>query len=263
MSGKAFKDTQPISLDELSYVWIDLFTCLTNSGLKNITPIGSTWKKEVMGDIDLAAEGDEADVIAKLQRELGEQNVKHLGGRLFSIKYPVTYVEHHVQVDVIIGDVKYLKWSRFGPSTMKNHAYFSPVKGVIRNLFLNTILRESTTILKGHERTRYVLDYDVGMNFVEQTILGAKENVLKNWKTTFSQFVTNDPDDITKRIFGKGVASDTLTFEDCLSLAKKSDKVDMVRLKKVFIQELEDIVTTRPTMLGESLINTISYVKDG
>jgi hypothetical protein len=261
MSGNAFKDTSPVSLDELEHAWSLLCADLSVAGLNDITAIGTTWKKPLMGDVDIAASSDVpmGKIVQIMENMFNRENVRRSGGRLVSLRYRLNDGKN-IQVDVIVGNVRYLVWSRFGPSTIEQHKDFSMVKGVIRNLYLNTILREMTSTYKGYDRTRVVLDYDVGMNFVEQTKLGVKENVLKEWKTIYSRFITDDPDDITKRIFGTGNAEHSLTFEGCVKLAQASN-ID-ARVRKTFIKELVELSEKNPHVLGESLIDPIVFLKD-
>ena len=265
MSGNTFKDTSPISLDELENIWTDLIANLAVVSLSNVTPVGTTWKKEVMGDIDiaatLAANVTSSRLVEVMRHVFGEENVKRNGGSIISLRYPFAFSKRFVQVDIMLGDVTFIKWSRFGPSTIENHPHFSPVKGVIRNLFLNTVLRETTTEFDKEDplqRQREILNFDVGLYHVWQTKHGTNSRELKSWTTHSQSWISSNPDNIVERIFGHGKAEDALTFEDCLCLAKNSGKFD----KDTFVKELSDIIMTNPKTLGENLVDPIKYVRD-
>lgn len=263
MSGNAFRDTSPISLEELENIWSTLKNDLSLVGLCDIAPIGSTWKKAIMGDIDLAAsyESELSTLMTALKAVFGETNVRRSGGRLVSVRYPIVQTGRSVQVDVMVGNPKYLSWSRFGPATLSGVAHYSPVKGVVRNLFLNTWLRETSSHYCDLKRSRMTLDFDVGLLFVEQTKSGVDGNVLKDWKTIESRFITDDPDRIVRTIFGRGSAETSLTIEECIGLTSEFGP-RRAEIKHIFLQGLEQIAKNNPRTLGVGLVDPITYVRD-
>ena len=268
MSGNAFRDTSPISLDVLEKTWPKLKVDLMMVGFVEIEPIGTTWKKQTMGDVDLAAtfpSGSLSLAVFNMQQVFGETNVKRFGN-VVSVNYPVVD-DRRVQVDVMVGNPKYLAWSRFGPSLDEHDPQFSHVKGVIRNLFLNTTLRmiSTVTLSGGLDRSRLALDFDVGLHMLYQTKRGMHDNVLKCWKTHSNTFMTDDPSVIVKKIFGSGTPSDALTLEGCLRLAQEREArgngIDLSKLAAEFVLELEDLRQTSPNTLGENLVDPVKFVK--
>lgn len=263
MSGNAFKDTTPISLDELENLWTTLNNDLALVGLCDITPIGSTWKKVYMGDIDLAASygAEMSTLVDAMKAVFGGINVRRCGGSLVSVRYPIKQTGRSVQVDVMVGNPKYLSWSRFAPTTFGDGADYSPLKGVIRNLFLNTWLRETSSVYYDAKRVRMALDFDVGLMLVTQTKSGVDGRVLKDWKTTESRFLTDDPDEIVRTTFGRGIAKMSLTIERCIELTSEFGP-RRAEIKHTFLQELEQIAKNNPRTLGVGLVDPITYVRD-
>jgi hypothetical protein len=168
--GKAFDKARPIKIDDYGETLSSLRHDLEDLGASRIEPIGSTGKKQLMGDIDVAVEfdGGAAELFDLASAVFGSENVKKVGGNVVSVLYPVHSTRQHVQVDLMVGDVGYLSWARAGSSTTKGHPDYSAVKGVVRNLLLNTISRfVSERVFTGKttqlDRTRYAIDFDRGL----------------------------------------------------------------------------------------------------
>lgn len=247
--GGSFDDIQPISLEDFKHVWPVLEADLEMLGLTDIEPVGTTGKKQLMGDVDVAGrfEGGAPALFDAAERVFGKGNVKKGGGSVVSIRYEMDVPAF--QVDVMVGDPKYLRWSRYGPSPTQGHPEFSPAKGMFRNLLFNIITRfaagknfpgaqQSET-----ERTRYTVDWDRGLWKVVQS----KHNVrdpstpLKGWKDVKRDLVTDDPDKLVQYIFGKGHKAEGLRkLEDVVAAIKKSPELRDVKadIFGAFIEEL-------------------------
>jgi hypothetical protein len=230
MSGNAFNDITPVTMQE----WTALqYTLPVDLSLNKWCPVGSTGLVPVMGDIDIAVEDPEgrSGVEKRLQNRF--QTIK-MGNDVLSIKYPLC--DRWIQVDLMIGDLKFLKWSRAGSSDPR-------VKAASRAILLNAALREINLISHHYDRrVRFLLDFGRGLYQAKQVI--TKEH----WRTTSKNFITNDPKQIVEFIFGTDDVDKTMTFEQCISLAKVCFEPNLLKNLK---RELIDLNETRPKMLGD------------
>lgn len=264
MSGNMFSNTSPITLEELRRSWPHLYTELLLVGFDTIVEVGTTWKKPVMGDVDLAASTryDMDHLLSNMKTTFGDENVKRGAGNLISCARPLV-LGRQTQVDIFVGDVTYLSWSRFGPSTEQLHPHFSRVKGIVRNVFLNTFLRETTSFyFDDLNRARDIIDFDKGLVTVRQTKSGQEGRQLKRWKTQCSMFLMTKPDIIVEKIFGVGNSQFALTFEGCLALAREEKRCALAPLRSKFVADLQEILATNPVALGDDPEGTIEFVRD-
>lgn len=217
--GNAFPDVEDVSYDDFSSLWSDIVERLASIGITKISPIGSTGKKSVMGDIDVAIEVPAAfDIADSLKREFGAENVKVFGKTTYSIRWP--HNDGFVQVDLMSGKLSYMRWSRFGVGD--NEGPKIPVKGVFRNILLNTLARMSSMReLDDGRRERLVIDFDKGLfKKVERRTRGG------NWtddKTSPRELISDDPEEILQILLG--VTTHVETFQDLVLAIKKSPKV--------------------------------------
>lgn len=274
-TGKVFLNkTSPIKLDEYKPTLSTLRKKLKQTGCTLIEEIGSSGKCKVSSDIDLVVEvADKNNFIKNLIKSFGKDKVKHVGSNI-SVLYPIKKRDNNlsedVQIDLMLGNTQFIKWARFGASTIKEHKHYSPVKSVLRNLFLNHTLRvvsehaldESDDKLK---RTRYIIDFDRGLYLAKQTKKGVK-TVLKNWKTLERKQLCINPDEVVDTIFGEGFDSrNTLTFEQVLYATLMSEKTNYCsgRIINDFMQDLEQYAAKNETKLFSVLspYETIDYIK--
>lgn len=243
MGGNAFPHVSSVTLDVYSTFEAQLLTDLTQLGFQNILPVGSTGKKSVMGDLDFAASAhlSSSELFSQATKVFGHKNVKKTGGSTISLAYPYD-VDTRVQVDVMLGAPKFLAWSRFGVSDNPAHPHFSYVKGSVRNVFLGTVMwwvtRELLPDEQGElDRTRYVLDYDHGLQKIWQTLRNKRPDgpVCKNWKTMEREDVSADPEFICRFITGE----DDTTSEHMLMLG---DIVRQLRLSQRFANRVDAII---------------------
>lgn len=226
MGGKAFNDTSPVTLDLYREVMPKLEEELKKMGVTRIRPIGSSGKKAVTGDIDLAVECPEGRDVLQ-QRIMQRWTTRKFGANQISVRF-----EHNdkvIQVDVMVGDINWLSWARFSPCC-------SMAKGAARNLLINSILQMRS---EGDDldRKRLTIDWDRGLYETVQTRRGASGNVLSSWKTVRSSLITSEPDQVVKRVFGTLFkASDILRYEDAVEALKHSTPTAL-EIIKVFLDE--------------------------
>lgn len=202
MSGHLFTDTSTLTGREWKAIHNDIAELVLKTGANEVVPVGSAataGDDTVMGDIDLAVQhpGGRAVLIAALQKRF---DIKVTGKDLASVRYPLD-AHRWVQLDLMVGNPKFLQWSRAGASP--EHP---DIKGSARALLLNAITRlyAELYLFEGsnvYDRERYVLDFGSGYYLVNQTRLGKKGNVLKSWKTVKSKFVTDSPTEIVDHLF--------------------------------------------------------------
>jgi hypothetical protein len=249
MGGKAFEDVAPITLEQYRDLLPDIESRLRVVGATKVKPIGSSGKCMVMGDIDLAVEHPSGrDALAGALAE--RFSVRKFGARQLAVRWPVN--NGFVQVDVMVGDSNWLSWSRFGPCR-------SEVKGAVRNLLINAVLRERADG-DSMDRKRLTMDWDQGLCEVVQTKRG-KNCTLAQWKTTDSRLVTTDPDACVNMIFGKGYsAQDILRFEDAVRVVKEV-LPNAAQVLRAFVTEAEDLAQRAPHTLGAEPQQALAAIK--
>lgn len=161
MGGIAFKDSQGSSLAsgvERQYVkdtLDDLFANhLKDAGISGYEPVGSTGKKSIAGDLDIAVQPEQEDVkLAKTQiyrnlvGSLGADRVKVIGPNL-TVLYPIKGdpEERDAQVDLMIApDLESAGWLMAGVGD-------EGIKGIFRNVMLGHIAAERSKELGTHEK---------------------------------------------------------------------------------------------------------------
>lgn len=281
--GHAFTDTGPIRLEVLRDVWETMKADIESLGVTNIKPIGTTFKKFVMGDVDLAVSfsGTREELYDNAVDMWGSQNVTKVGNNIVSINFPVDSSKlddndpRYVQVDMMIGDVNYLSWSRYGTSNIKTHKEYSPVKGAIRNVLLNTVARVISSHLvpqdpSGHVVKKFIVDSDNGLQVVVKTNLGkidpstGKPRVLKGWKTVERENISNDPDKVVSTLFGKKLkASDVLTVADVIKHVKTSPKLAPYKqeILQAIADDIERVAVAEPRYFEDDPNSAVEYVK--
>lgn len=233
--GHGFDDVQPVRLAVLKETWPEIERTLRQAGATRIEPIGTTWKKDPMGDVDLAVtyEPGRDAFMAALLPEFGASALRKVGGNIVSVAFPTVSggrpTGELVQVDVMVGDVDYLTWARYGPSPDRGHAEYSAVKGVVRNMLLNVIAEHvSGRVFPGKQsaldRERYVVDFDRGLFRVVQTKRRpGSEKPLASWKTLERELVASRPDEVVAVLLsGEHDASKYRRFEDLVDALRRS-----------------------------------------
>lgn len=274
--GHAFKDVSEISLANFNKIWPQLYKELISFGCTNIHPVGSTGKKHLMGDIDLAAEfeGTIQELLFSVSSRFGDKNAVKIGSNIVSFRFPYKTLDNYerfVQVDIMIGDADYLKWARAGTSNIEGHEDYSPLKGIARNILLNSInttmsdryIGKSSTDL---DRVKFAIDFDEGLFKITQTKRNEKDpkTQLKNWKTVDKEFLTKDPQIIAKLMFGEEQLPNALRkFEDVVNAIKtsKNTKNFSQEIFSNFLEGLENAISKKADLLGHETDKMIAYIK--
>ena len=180
MGGIAFKDRQGSSLAsevERQYVKAtldDLFNnYLKDAGISAYEPVGSTGKKSLAGDLDIAILPYQEDVkLAKTQiyknlvGSLGSDRVKVIGPNL-TVLYPIKIdpEERDAQVDLMIApDLESAGWLMAGVGD-------EGIKGIFRNVMLGHIAAERSKELGSHEKLTVATPGGLGSLLILRLIL--------------------------------------------------------------------------------------------
>ena len=152
MGGEAFKDangehlTTSIMKHEVAPTLDKFYEILKQAGVAQLVPLGSTGKKEMSGDIDIAigpftpeeSKTKKAEIVSYLKNKIGEENAKLLGQNI-AVMFPISGRENEfVQIDVMMSsspDDTGLLMSGTGVGA----------KGVYRNLMLSYIAKLRST----------------------------------------------------------------------------------------------------------------------
>lgn len=273
-TGLAFTNVCSITQDQYHWTAPHIIDDIKKLGAMDIQPVGSTGKKKVMSDIDVVVEHyDDEKLHAALVESLGKQNVRKVG-RNTSIRYPIFDengpTNKYVQVDLMLGEANFVSWARFGTTPEEDHPDYSRVKGAFRNLLLNKTL----SIISSHQpllestsagnRKRLALDFDRGLYLIEQTRIGKRKEILKNWKTTKRDFISSDPDDIAYRIFGEEFdKSNTRTFEEVLHAVLTSEHTSFCSeaIVKGFLEDVEMYAEKNSKMFNGDPWETVDYIR--
>lgn len=276
--GHAFSNVEPITIEDLKTTWPHIKSDLDILGVTDVRPIGTTWKKNPMGDVDLAARFEQSrDELYDLAADMfGKQNIVKVGANIVSISYPVhdnsgNETGTFVQVDVMLGDPDYLTWSRYGPSPEPDHEEYSQAKGVLRNMLLNVILRVSAQEefgidSDGTNRKRYAIDLDKGLFVIQQTRKSKANKLLKRWKTIKRKFITSNPDKILRIIFGDDITKksiDILKLEDLVLLLRTNPKLGLhaSKILSEFFDEVKEKSKYDSSILGKNPNATLEFLR--
>jgi hypothetical protein len=255
-----FAMREQITTDQLRSVWPVIVEQLKSIGVRNISPIGSTGKTSVMNDIDIAANynGERESLYLTLVGLVGKNRVRRSGAALVSYLHE-TNQKHLYQVDVMLGDVEFIKWSRYSPPEGT-----SKFKGALRNMLLNTAFQIVTEKRNGHERTRLAVDFETGLHELKQTKLGKTGIILKEWKTTERHIVTSDAIELSHNLFGKGYSiNDTMSLELIVMALRNSEKTAHFapRILNNFFESVKKIPLTSKA-LGADPIKTLQDLRE-
>ena len=243
MGGNAFPNTKPISSELIPSVLRSLKRKLALP--VNFTFLGSTGKKPMCGDIDLAVSSTEHtfDGFSQtLAAALGNENIKpqpqfnHVYTR---VAIPNTKGRKFCQVDFMIGDPNLLAFTNWAP-----HPSSSNYQGSHRTQLIKATAKALSTVAKRNgkivARVGYTLNSDTGLHYGARWCPPRKDG--KGYTTTmvrvtatssdaFSQAFPEllylgdkawtDPDAICEQLFGCGTtASRVNSFEDVVRLIK-------------------------------------------
>lgn len=252
MGGFAFDNVSPVTERDLKWILEDLLQRLQTYGCTASTNVGSTGKVPVTADVDLAVEFPESrDVLLERMRvHFGPKNIRKFGSNTISVLVKDDFSMKNFQVDIMIGKISYLTWARFSDPNR------SAVKGVVRNLFLNSWNRFNAVEVL-NERNRYAIDWERGLTRQIQTKVGKNGKPLKEWKTTHSWMVTDDPAEIMKLVLN--VDNVCWTFEDVVNAIGPRPVVDA--FFPVFLKELEVLLEQTPHLLGANPHKSLEEIR--
>lgn len=259
MGGKAFDDTKPVARDRIIPI-IEWY--LDKLDGFRFTTLGSTGKKDVSGDIDLAIQSingftfdfattqgtaHEAGLyvmVVKLQELLGFDNVKP------NFRFSQIYTRwtdpqggDPVQVDFMLGDMALLAFTHWSPEPGS-----SQYSGAHRTEYLKAVAKSLSRVesVDGRvvARVGYTLHHDRGLEYSPRwckprqdgegytvKMVKVSEADLALFETTFpslaskkeSHEFTTDPQVICERIFGAGVTPNMVnSYEQIADLVKNS-----------------------------------------
>jgi len=219
VGGNAFEDqsgnplTSQIKRSEVGPTLDSLLNdVLKPIGIDSFFPLGSTGKKDISGDIDIAIgpvpTSDvkalkilKDSILMGIQRIVGQDKAK-LVGQNIGIMYPISgNPESYVQVDVMLsGDPSKTGWLMSGTG--------SGVKGVYRNLMLSYLAK-----LRSEERpgTKITLSFPGGVQVMQD-----------------NEIVTPRTEDTEAIVSALGISakpSEITTFEDLVSILSGDSSV--------------------------------------
>lgn len=245
MGGNAFPNTKPISSELIPSVVRSIKRKLTLP--VNFTFLGSTGKKPLCGDIDLAVSTDEysfEQFSQILNSAFGNDNIKpqpqfnHVYTR---VTIPNTKGRKFCQVDFMIGDAKLLAFTNWAP-----HPSSSNYQGSHRTQLIKATAKALSTVARRNNkivaRVGYTLNSDSGLHYGARWCPPRKDG--KGFTTTmvkvtaetsaaFSQAFPEllylgdktwtDPDAICEQLFGCGATANRVnSFEDVVQLIKSN-----------------------------------------
>lgn len=206
--------TVPIFLDQVKPT-LDHFArhVLRPAGVKEYRPIGSTGKKRLSGDLDIAVQVPTSSDVKKFKRILlsrmrdilGADRVKLVGQNL-SVAYPITGSSNKlVQVDVM------LTYDLLGTAWLMSGRGEDRVKGVYRNLLLALVAkRMGEEMSSPSEAVKMTLSFPGGLT------------VRRNGKIVMSQ--VSDPSTILKILGIDAAPSEVSSFEGLVQVLKRSPR---------------------------------------
>lgn len=245
MSGQLFPDVGPITHPEWKFYALVIIHDVLMTGAEEVIPVGSMEFDRIHGDIDLAVKhpGGRAGVTQAFK---GRFQLKESGNDLVSVRYPLERLRW-VQLDLMVGNPSFLRWSRAGSSNPE-------FTGADRAVLLNAILRREA-IPDAVVRTRYALDFGSGLYVIQQTRKGAKGNLLKEWKTYERKLLSDDPQKIVAQVFGSNASvKNTQSLEGLVATFKESDKYTSEQKARVFTayrDEMQELVKKNPQAHGQ------------
>lgn len=265
MGGHAFDNVSPVTIDEFLLCDLHIVEKLRASGVTRWKYVGTTGKKPVMGDIDIAVEfnGTRDELMKNLtQIGINHKNMRKFGSNMVSINWDLYDNDtKRIQVDVMIGDVEYLSWSRYANPS-------SAICASARNLLLNSWNRFNS-VGTSKLTEQFVLDWERGLMKARRTKLGKNGCELKAWKTIESTFISSDPHVISQTLFGNWStgspisAAATMTFEGIVEVISETrDCILAEQFFRSFLKELPPLIEQTPHLLGPSPHKMIASITD-
>lgn len=257
--GNAFKEAKPVPLSSFNKEYPKLVKMLKSAGADVVVPVGSTGKKKLMGDVDLAVQTnvDVDDFKAKLQDMLGSENVTR---NATVVSFVYDFGGSLGQVDLMFGKADYLSWARAGTNPEE-----TPFKGIVRNILLNTLAKVLSRYVftkqqgEGFQK-RYSIDLDRGLYVNTQTNVSKDGKKLSSWKTVDKEFLTDDPNEIVNILLGADYSvDDTTTLEKLLQAIYDSSvtKKYAAEIVEAFADSVTDTLSRKSNAFGDVTVDQV------
>lgn len=269
----------------LKYIYSEILPAL-GIDRKYVQPLGSVGKKlpgGSSGDLDLGIDATKIDYLKdsdNLVKDLhdhckpilDDMGIEcHMIPTLFSIKCPIQNFDgkqenEFVQLDMMVTkNMKFQNWSQYADREVEGKKY---IKGAIRNLIFEAAAHamEKIKVLKtGLVKTKngieeapieweeYSFYTPEGLNIkrckrepMTKQPKDATETVYKSGETSTRSLVSDDPDVIAKKMFGKNVrAKDLLTWDGAWNSARNSSWGRDPEQWKVFLDSLREKIEVK------------------
>lgn len=243
MGGKAFPDTTPVPdvICGPTTRWI-----CDALGVKTKKNLGSTGKKPLCGDIDIAVSSDEwtyEQLVERLVELLGKDNVRTQGIQFNQIYTRVIVNDKPIQVDFMIGNVDLLEFTHWSPSPYTSH-----YSGSHRTEYLKAVAK---AVSKVHEvngrviaRWGYTLHHDKGLEYSARwcrkridgkghvtKMTSVEDHELAEFKLmipdALPRTTITDPDQICRELFGVRISHYQVdSYESITNLVKRLDRLN-------------------------------------
>ena len=228
--GNAIKTSVSISQKEAKEIVPKVIELLQSELKCNCTLIGSaTFNPENVksNDIDIAIDAS----VDQIKKWFNESTFKHKempGINVYSFEF--IHGDKSIQIDLFpTNNLKFVEFSmRANPKDL-----IKGYKAAHRNEVFFAIARNITDYVDGDDYQRPIFDLSKGLFLVNKSKQG-KRGIKKNYSNTSKEFLTDDPDEIVKFLFGESFnAKDVDTFEKTLELIntkefKYSEKLDKI-----------------------------------
>jgi hypothetical protein len=269
VGGNAFAKTQPIPIERIPGT---LKIVTKRIGEFKYRTLGSTGKKPLSGDIDLAVPSDEwtMESLSKvLIQAMGEDNVKvqKQFNQIYT-RVPISGIKHKFcQVDFMLGNVDLLSFTHWAPE-----ANSSQYSGSHRTEYLKAIAKaQSVTASRDGRivaRVGYTLFHERGLVFNARWCPPRKDGMgftatmedvqpqhLQKFNEEFPELlfmtssVVTDPIQICQDLLGYGVnPSKVNSYESASEVVKTNpsllSKADLIW--KLYVQRLDELHLRRP-----------------
>jgi len=222
--------------------------------LSDISILGSAGKKKISGDIDIGIDlkacallfgtSDPKEILTLIADRI-KKSVKGINahginsGQLYT-KFPIQGQSGNVQVDLMIGKLKYLKFAYYAGTFAEvnpESEELTEYKGVYRNMLIMAIARSIQKQLTNTTYKRLVFNLNKGLFKDTKDMIGKSGKVIKKHKTTKRVFLTSDPKTVAKILLGPGFKpSDMTTYEKVLK-AINSEKFHWTKLRRIIKDE--------------------------
>lgn len=269
MGGNAFAKTQPVPIDRIPGT-IKIVT--KRIGEFKYKTLGSTGKKPLSGDIDLAVPSSDwtMESLSKvLIQAMGEDNVKvqNQFNQIYT-RVPISGIKHKFcQVDFMIGNVDLLSFTHWAPE-----AGTSSYSGSHRTEYLKAIAKaQSITASRNGRvvaRVGYTLFHDRGLVYNARwcpprkdgtgftaTMEDVKTDDIQEFNKAFPELlfmkskVTTDPIQICSEILGFGVTPEKVNSYESAAVVVSSNpsllsKADLIW--ELYVRRLDELHLPRP-----------------